>query len=383
MVGICIGLDVHKNSVFLTQLKEDGSIAEQYEFKNSDESWIEFSKKYMSLNPEIALEISTSGKYVARMLRDMGFSVHLADAMKLSLIFNSSKKNDKEDSYKLAKLLRLGELPEVHLPSREPDDLRSLVRYRRSIGEEITRIKNKIHAMLSLHGITLKQSDIFGKSGLAEINRQSTKLSSAERVVMNHMLSSVIQIKKNAMEIEDEMARMGHEREDVRLLMTIPGINAYSAVAIISEIDDFTRFRSKEKFASYTGLTPRQDQSGSRDIRGHVSKHGPSMLRFVLVTAAHSVIKYSKRMREKYLHMARRTGAKRAIVAIARILAETVFTMLSRNVEFMDSIDSLTERKINAMSARAKKLAQDPDISETVRLLKEQRLRRMSEEPFS
>ena len=337
----------------------------------------------MALNPEIALEISTSGKYVARLLRDMGFSVHLEDVMKLSLIFNSSKKNDREDSHQLAKLLRLGELPEVHLPSRESDDLRSLVRDRRSIGEEITRIKNKIHAMLSLHGISLKQADIFGKSGLAEINRQSTKLSSAERVVMNHMLSSVIQIKKNAMEIEDEMARMGHEKKDVRLLMTIPGINAYSAVAIISEIDDFTRFRSKEKFASYTGLTPRQDQSGSRDIIGDVSQHDPSMLRFVLVTAAHSVIKYSKRMREKYLHMARRIGAKRAIVTIAQILAETVFTMLSRNVEFMDSIDSLTERKINAMSARARKPSQDPDISETVKLLREQRLRRRSEEPFS
>jgi hypothetical protein len=43
VVGICIGLDVHNNSIFLTQLKEDGSIAEQYEFKNSDESWIEFN----------------------------------------------------------------------------------------------------------------------------------------------------------------------------------------------------------------------------------------------------------------------------------------------------------------------------------------------------
>ena len=77
--------------------------------------------------------------------------------------------------------------------------------------------------------------------------------------MMNPMLSSVIQLKKNTMEIEDDMARMGLEREDVRLLMTIPCINVYSAVAIISEIHDFTRFRSNEKFASYTGLTPRQE----------------------------------------------------------------------------------------------------------------------------
>ena len=65
-------------------------------------------------------------------------------------------------------------------------------------------------------------------------------------------------MKKNAMEIEGEVARLGLDREDVRLLMVIPGINVYSTVAFISEIDDFTRFRSKEKVVSYTGLIPRQ-----------------------------------------------------------------------------------------------------------------------------
>ena len=64
------------------------------------------------------------------MLRDIGFSVHMADPIRLALIFNTAKKNDKEDSYKLAKLLRLKELPEVHLLSRFSDDLRSIVRYR-------------------------------------------------------------------------------------------------------------------------------------------------------------------------------------------------------------------------------------------------------------
>ena len=65
--------------------------------------------------PEIALEVSTSGKYIARKLRDMGFLVHLADPSNLSLIFMTAKKNDKEDSYKPAKLLRLKGLPEVDI----------------------------------------------------------------------------------------------------------------------------------------------------------------------------------------------------------------------------------------------------------------------------
>lgn len=102
MIRTFIGLGLHKNSVYSTQLKEDRSIGEQYEFKNREESWIEFNKKYMVLNPEIALKILSSGKYVARMLRGKGFSVHSVDPMKVAHIFNSSKKNDKEDSFKLA-----------------------------------------------------------------------------------------------------------------------------------------------------------------------------------------------------------------------------------------------------------------------------------------
>jgi hypothetical protein len=57
----------------------------------------------------------------------------------------------------------LGELPEAHFPSRYSDDLRLPVRYRRSLGEVITRPKNRIHAILASAGISIDAKDIFGK----------------------------------------------------------------------------------------------------------------------------------------------------------------------------------------------------------------------------
>ena len=102
MIIILIGLDLHKRTVFVTEMNDDGSINEQYEIANDEESWKGFGSRYLDLKPEIALEVSTSGKYIARILRDMGFSVHKADPIRLALIFNTTKKNDKEDSYKLA-----------------------------------------------------------------------------------------------------------------------------------------------------------------------------------------------------------------------------------------------------------------------------------------
>jgi len=86
---------------------------------NREESCETFRSRYSTSGNEIALGVSTTGKFIARKLRDLGFSVHLADPSKLALIFNTAKKNHREDSYKLAEMLRLGELPEVYLPSRK------------------------------------------------------------------------------------------------------------------------------------------------------------------------------------------------------------------------------------------------------------------------
>ncbi len=378
-----IGIDVHKHLVNITEMEEDGTVRENYEIENSEEAWNRFTERYISTKPEIALEQSTSGKYVARLLRNKGFSVHIADPVKLALIYNSPKKNDKEDSYKLAKLLRMGELPEVHLPSEYSDDLKSLVRYRKSLGEEVTIIKNRIHALLSMHGISIDATDIFGRKGFREIEESFPKLKGNERIVMEDMLKRLSDLFDREREMENKISLAVKDDPRIKLLMTIPGINVYSAAVIISEIDDISRFKSKEKFASYAGLVPRQDQSGDRDIRGHISKRGPSMLRFVLVIASHIAIKKSKKLRAKYLSIVRRVGRNRAIVAIARILAEHIFIMLKNNIEFMDKIDSLTERKMKSMSQMAMNAKASETIAESVKLIREKLLTKSSEYPFS
>ncbi len=186
--------------------------------------------------------------------------------------------------------------------------------------------------------------------------------------------------------MEEEISKLVENIDKVRLLMTIPGINVYSASAILAEIDDISRFPTKEHLASYAGLVPRQDQSGDRDIRGHISKRGPSMLRFIMVNAAHNVIKYSKRMKSKYLSLVRRIGKNRAIVAIARILLEKIFIMLKKGEEFIDNIDTLTERKIRTMEEKAKlakRTGRNIDIQKTIKLIKENGILYSTKELFS
>ena len=101
-----------------------------------------------------------------------------------------------------------------------------------------------------------------------------------------------------------------------------------------------------------------------------------------MVNAAHSVIKYSEKMRKKYLSLVRRLGKNRAIVAIARILLEIIYTMLKKGEDFVDKIEPLTERKKAAMMSRAVKPAQIITVEDRMnelRNVQKERMKRFSD----
>ena len=108
-----------------------------------------------------------------------------------------------------------------------------------------------------------------------------------------------------------------------------------------------------------------------------------TMPRFVLVIASHTAIKKSKKLRAKYLSIVRRVGRNRAIVAIARILAELIFTILKNNKEFIDKIDSLTERKMKSMADKARNAKVSDNIAQSVKIIREKLLTKSSEHLFS
>ena len=371
MIDIVIGLDVHKHSVYATVLNDNGELVIQRNMENNIPVLNDFLNDYKE--HDIVIESSTSGKYLSKELMKLTYKIHLINPDKVSAI-DGYKKTDREDSYKLAYLYRINALSEIYIPSDEIENIRSLVRYRHSLGEEITLKKNKVHALLTSYGIIIKASDPFGKKGLREIEGNYSNLSYSDKIVLRLLLNDISFIKEREKEIETELSKIAINNNSIKLLMTIPGINYYSACGIYSEIGNISRFNNKEKFASYTGLIPKEYSSGNRIIKGHISKHGPSILRFFLTEISHIVIKYTKKFKSKYLSIVRRLGKKRSIIAIARILAETIYTMLKSNAKFVDQernkmlnpdelyfkrLEELSLKKINNM----RRIAKDSNVS--------------------
>ena len=367
MINIVIGLDVHKRSVYATVMENNGDIIIQRNMENNIEMVNEFLSDYR--DHDIVIESSTSGKYLCKELLKLNYKIHLINPSKVPEIYNNYKKTDKEDSFQLADVFRKGGMKEIYIPSEEIENIRSLVRYRHSLGEEITLKKNKVHALLTSYGIIIKATDPFGKKGLKEIENNYNNLNYSDKIVLRSLLNDISYIKDMEKEIETEISSISYNSNDTKLLMTIPGVNFYTAAGILSEIGTINRFDNKLKFASYTGLIPSEYSSGEKKVMGHITKHGPSLLRFFLVETAHSLIKYTKKFKSKYLSIVRRLGKKRSIIAIARILAETIYAMLKNNVRYIERertetvntdelyfkrLEELSLKKINNMRRIAK-----------------------------
>ncbi len=351
-----IGIDAHKLSESVCVTDNEGKIVEEYRMDNTEKEWNVFMGKY-SKDSDVVVESSTTGKYVARMLRDNGFRIHLANPKALKIIFRSTKKTDKNDARNLAKIFRIGELPESYLPSREIDNIRSMIRYRRSLGEEVTAIKNRVHALLARNGLSVEASDIFGKRALKKMLELSANLNETDGFILTDLISRFGSINKNIETVQDRLASMGKDNEYVKILMSIPGIDYYTALGIYSEIGDISRFPDADHLASYTGLVPKVDQSGSVAIYGHVTKAGPSVLRFFIVNSVHTLIKLSPTFRRLYKKMKKRIGRNRSVVAIARKLAVTIYNMLAKKEEFVENhmFEALKKRKLKVMEARSNK----------------------------
>jgi transposase len=106
-----------------------------------------------------------------------------------------------------------------------------------------------------------------------------------------------------------------------------PGVGALTALAFVLIIGDADRFHCGKQVASHVGLVPLEDSSGNRRRLGPITKQGSSILRFLLVEAAHVTVRSLPEWRSKYFHLAMRRGRKIAKVAMARKLAVGLYWM--------------------------------------------------------
>lgn len=251
------------------------------------------------------------------------------------------QKEDKRDSYKLARSLSAGQLTGIYIPSQETINDRLLIRTRAMVVKDLTRYKNRIKAFLYFMGIKYPEEFFNSKTHwssrflkwLKELQLPSdTSRKSLDALLsqVDHLRLSLLQINKDI----KELAKSEKYRENVRLLRTIGGIGFIFSITIMVELDDITRFKNNEKFFSYLGVIPSSHSSGEKTSIGKITPRSHSVLRKLLIEAAWVAVRQDPVLMRKHLQNCNRMNANKSIIHIARALASRIRFVLLNQKEY-------------------------------------------------
>ena len=334
-----IGLDLHKKSIFATVLGGDGKILSKINLGSKRED-ISYYLRAQAKGDDlkVAIEASYNWLYYYRILEDITPNITVAHPLKTRIIGESRVKTDKIDSEALAYMLKADMLPKVYIPTRNAMENKMLLRSRISLVRVRTAIKNKIHAIIdknrdSYQGLE-NISDIFGKTGTFIL--ANTKIASPDYMILTNYLDLIADINKKIALIEKEIDKRVAPDKDIEILKTIPGIGSFTAFILKSEIDDISRFISKEKLASYAGLTPSVHQSGNKSYTGKITKQGNKFIRWALTEAAQVAIRHSLYFRYYYNKTRAKQDANKATIAVARRMAEIAYVLLKEKRQYIE-----------------------------------------------
>lgn len=330
-----IGLDVHKKMSHYTMMDEEGKELETDKFPTTREGLSEFAGTLPD-DTKVAIEASTSGLFVYEYLEGLGVDVHLAHPTLVKPFAKQHAKTDKIDSRILAELLRMNRLPESYVPKGKMMDLRIEVRHRASLVRMRTRIKNKVHALLTQEGIqTPGVTDLYGKAGMVFLEK--VKLKPPRRKALEQYLEVLDTINRTIMEMETTLKKRAKATQEVKWLMSIPGVGFQNALLFQSEIGDVSRFERPKSLVNYAGLASKVFQSGNSVRYGHINKQSNGFIRWAAIQSARVAARQPNRFQRIYDKLKSRKGDKIAIVAVARNLMESVYWVLTKEEDYKES----------------------------------------------
>lgn len=401
----CAGLDVHKKTVVAcVRVAEGSAVRHEVRTFGTTTAALETLGAWLRAEGCTHAVLESTGVYwkpVWAVLAGDDLTLVLAHAAAVRNI--PGRKSDVKDARWLADLLAHGLVRPSFVPPAAQQALRELTRTRKQLVREITAHTQRIEKLLESANVKLGSvlTDVLGPSGRAIVEGLASGETDAERladrlharsqpkraavvaalhgarlqphqrVLVRQHLALIGSVEASVAAIETEIvAALAGFRGAVDRLVTIPGIGTTAAAIVVAEIGvDMTRFPTAGHLRSWAGLCPRLDESagkhGSRRIRP-----GAPWLKPILVQSAWAAVRVpNSYSRALYHRLARRSGKKPAIVAVAAALLTAIYHMLKTDQPYRElGAQHLTEtdrrRKAQRLTAQLKHLGYDVSLHE-------------------
>jgi transposase len=325
-----VGLDVSQQTTHLCVIDNNGKAVWRGQCASTPEA---IAKTIQTKAPKVArvgLESGPLSTWHWHGLKAMGLPVVCLDARHaqtaLSLQVNKTDKNDAEG---LAQLVRMGWYREVGVKSLASHTARA------RLGVRVQLVGMRTNAMNQLRGILKTFGVVLGKGkGSGRAFEQQVQQIARRGGVLGDTLRALLAVRRTLGEqillLDRRVSTFSKDNAACRQLMTAPGVGVLTAIAVVTAVDEPSRFKRSRSVGAYFGLTPKRYQSGEKDVTGRISLCGDPLVRSYLYEAANVLLartgKWSA-LKTWGLQLAKRSGMKKAKVAVARKLAVTVHRM--------------------------------------------------------
>jgi transposase len=323
-MSVYVGIDVHRKRSQVAVIDADGEVLANRNVPNGVEPIL---KAIGGLPPgtPAAFEAGFGTGWLVELLEDYGFTPHLVHPSRCKAIASARLKNDKVDAAILAQLLRADLLPEAWIAPPPVRQLRALLRHRVALVRLRTLLRNRIHAIVAEHGYD-RPAGCWSGPGRAWLT--SLQLPAVSRELVEDDLGLIDALQDRIDRLDWEIRQRARSDPRVKVLTQLPGVGPFTALVILAEVGDVSRFASARKLASWAGLTPTVRGSDRVAHYGHISKEGSVWLRWVLCEAAQTAKRHPQ-FAATFQRIAKRRGRKIATTAVARKLLTRAWHLLT------------------------------------------------------
>jgi transposase len=281
----------------------------------------------------IGLEASGYSPWFEAMLEQLGREVWLGDAAEIRRRARWRQKSDRRDAELIWDLMVHNEFPRLHQPTAQSREVLRMLRYRQKLIKVRTMTKNSLQAIALQAGLA-KGKGLFTKAGQAEF--KLVTLSPALQWQRDHWLDLLKPLNQQLLETMVWFKAQSKGDAVITRLRTHPGIGLLTALCLWHTLQPVSRFHNQRKVVAYAGLDPMIRSSAERAIYLGISKAGSRMLRYLLVEAVHTAVRYDDDLQRFYKRVAERRGRPKAKVAAARKLLIRAYIMLRDEIDYAE-----------------------------------------------
>lgn len=344
--SIYVGIDTHLKSWTVTILLANMFYKKFSQNPSACDLGKYLRKNFPGANYFSAYEASFCGYGIHRELEMEGICNIIVNPADIPTTDKERKqKEDSRDSLKIAKSLRSGDLVGIYIPKTEILEFRGLVRFRKTLVKEICRNKIRIKSYLYFNNVTIPtELNTASKHWSGKFTQWLSTIrlvTTSGGIVLEKTLENVQYLRKQLLEVNQvlrNMCRDGEYSEQLKLLLTIPGLGLVSATTLFSELEDISRFKNLDTFCSYVGLVPRTNSSGEKEIASRITPRSNNHLRSVIIESAWIAIKQDPALALRFNELCDRMKKNEAIIRIAKKLLNRIRHVMKNQTEYVYSV---------------------------------------------